>query len=174
MLLDLTRYPLVVLPDECRSSVVIRTKTTRSVVGAVRMEDPDLQRPVKGPKLVDIAPAATSKQGDDTYSETKLPLYRWQDISRFAAMFEASSAARDSVTGTSISWRVQIGVVRKDTGLWSVAVVDEVKDVALVMITVRGLGENGLHAEPVPLARIVKSKLANGEPTFWDRIGGDD
>ena len=174
MLLDLTRYPLVVFPDECQSSVVIRTRTTREVSGSVRMEDPDTRDRRKGVKLVEVQPTASLQERGDTYSETKLPLHRWDDISQFAAVFEASSAAKDTLTGTGMSWRVQVGIVRKETGLWSVAVIDMVKSIPLVMVSIRGLGERGIHDEPVPLARVVKSKLRASEPTFWDRIADDD
>ena len=52
--------------------------------------------------------------------------------------------------------------------------IPDAKSIPLVMVSIRGLGERGIHDEPVPLARVVKSKLRASEPTFWDRIADDD
>jgi len=174
MLLDITRFPLVVLPDECRASVVVRTRSTREVSGAVLMENPDSHGLRKAGKLKEVSPTVTMSTGTDTFFETRLPLNRWDDISQFAAMFEAVSAARDSLTSSGMSWRVQIGIVRKDTGLYSVAVVDMTDNKPLVMLSVRGLCSATLVPETLPLARAAKNKLMQNEPTFWDRIAEDD
>src|SRR5512137_435649 len=132
MLIDLTRYPLVILPDECRSSVIIRTRTTRAVNGIVVGEDPYVRGSIKGKKLKPIPETASSNYGGDTYHETRLPLVRDErlqaeaEAGNIALIYEAASAAKDSLTDTAMIWRVQISVMRKSTGLWSIALYDMV------------------------------------------------
>jgi hypothetical protein len=72
VLIDLTRKPLVLYPEDCTSSVVMRTIGNRVVSGLVG----HVTEGARGlpSRRVDIRPGAQITRGDSTCYETRLPL----------------------------------------------------------------------------------------------------
>jgi hypothetical protein len=68
LLIDLTKKPLIVYPEECASSVVVRTIGNQIVAGILRRGKHDLP------------PGAKVTRGKSTLYESRIPLYADADV----------------------------------------------------------------------------------------------
>lgn len=189
MIIDLTRKPCLVLPDECADSVVVRSIGNRDVSGLVSFQ----YTPYRATKTrhVDLIPDAKMVRGNSTCFETRLllpgttvvenpyagtPDYipAWAREQQKATIlpdpYEVASVFKDPVTNFAGTWRLGIRI-EKHKKLFLVTVQDMNKEGMLVTLAVKGLDPNPHVLETLPLAKLTRT-VASG--TAWDRILGDD
>lgn len=138
MIVDVTRKPVIIYPEDCPSSVVVRSIGNRTVSGFVSYWT-DQDR--KGRRLVDLDPDARMTRGDSTCYETRLPLpgskvekgqtpyenVYTPDLRRGVVRrpgadpvremegippdpYECPSVWKDMLTGVSGTWRVNVRI----------------------------------------------------------------
>lgn len=140
MIIDLSRRPLIIYPEECTASVVVRSVGNRTVSGFVSFwVMPDRA----GRRMIDLGPDAQMTKGDVTCYETRLPLpgakvvtnghspyeYVYEGDQRRGRPqgrpgsdpekeklafppdpFECPSVWKDMLTGTTGTWRVNVRI----------------------------------------------------------------
>jgi hypothetical protein len=201
MIIDVTRKPLLVLPDEILDSVVVRSIGNRECMGIVTYVY--ARRWQKDEKLAEIDPGAKMTRGDATCFETRLILpgarglkkspydilhdydetYPRRDFSNTAREkeatatilpepYEVASAFKDPITGFGGTWRLGFRVEKHKNGkTWLVTVIDVTQGVLLCTVAAKNLDPNPTVLETLPLARATRN-IATG--TAWDRILEDD
>ncbi len=185
MLLDLTRYPLVMLPDECTSTVALRTISAQGVSGTVWYED---LRPAQGyrmrakEKKYELPPTASFPRGLATYHETRLPVEDAKEIAPFACVFEAASVLGHSLVKEPLAaWRVRVSVLWKtENHTWHVTAWDLSRNDAPIMcIVTKAINPfiKGYKEEATPLMRAKKTlgaEMVDGPANAWTRLLEDD
>ena len=201
MIIDVTRKPLLVLPDEITDSVVVRSIGNRDVPGIVTYVY--ARRWQKAEKRTEIEPGAKMTRGDHTCFETRLILPGAKNVEKspynvlhdydqryprasfdsadrakeatatiLPEPFEVASSFKDPVTGFGGSWRLGFRVEQHKSGkMWLVTVIDVTTGVLLCTIGAKNLDPNPGILEPLPLSKATRA-IATG--TAWDRILGDD
>jgi hypothetical protein len=171
VIIDLTRKPLFVFPEECPSSVVVRSIGNRTVSGLVCFWS---AYGAGSRKLVDITPDAKLTRGDVTCYETKLPLPKMDGLP--AEPYECPSVWKDMLTDLQGSWRFNIRIeylkkVKKAP--WTVSIIDGLHEaIVLSTVAVSSLESNPLIADVMPLKRVIAQKVQPGNA--WTRILDDD
>jgi hypothetical protein len=200
VLIDLTRKPLIVYPEVCESSVVVRSIGNRDVNGIVSFW---LDAERKARRRRDINPDAKITRGPSTLYETRLPLPgvnlaygqnpylrddpHWRNARDFGPEkkradanilpepFEVASAYQDTLTGIHGTWRAGLRIEfmeKMKKSPWVVSVLDVTSGVTLSTIAVSGLDPNPLISDPLPLTKAVQRTVAPGNA--WTRIMDDD
>lgn len=170
MLIDITRSPLVLIPDECPVSVIVRAASGEGTKGSVWMEATEDYRKRHKAEWVELPPTETLDRGNMIYVETRLPLTEAMTLTPLASIFEAASVFRGGV------WRVRVTLAYKVVpNLWYVTVENVTAKVSLVSVSVKGLTNvwETLHEEKVPLARAKKTMGADMPATIWSRLMED-
>jgi len=183
MVIDLTTLPVTVLPDECSSSVVVRTWDAFGVHGLVGRKYLATEGAEKRHDQI-LKPGAQASQGAITCYETRIPLMNstvpTRDFtpSRFLQEpWEVSTGAKDVVTGHTLTWRawIQIQEHPKNKGLWVVSIGRDGEPMPLVRLACKGLVEGfGVVKEPLPLSKFVRQTVQAEAPTQWDRLVEDE
>ncbi len=197
MLIDLTRKPLIIYPEICPTSVVVRTIGNHEVNGLVGyVIDPE--RATR--RRRDLDPDAKITRGKSTLYETKLPLpgsnlpYGRNPYIRDERIwpaehplakdrkanilpdpFEVASVYQDAVTNVHGTWRAGVSiehVEKMKKNPWVVGVIDVTKNLTLATIAVSGLDPNPLIADPLPLTKAVQRTVQPGNA--WTRLLEDD
>ena len=182
MLIDVSHKPLIIFPEECTSSVVVRSVGDKTVSGLVTQGE--------SPVIVDIKPGASLKRGTVTCYETKLPLGRTgyvpsrdrqmahqqaHNIVAIVTPFEVASVYTDILTKRPGTWRASIRVeflpkLRKSP--WVVSVLDGTTGVMLSSVAVSGLDTNPFVTDMFPLKKLQDQGITDsGAPaTAWTRL----
>lgn len=181
MLIDATRYPLALLPDECPAAVVLRTISARGVSGTVFQES--VGASIGGgyrtaPKeKKELGPTEKLDRAFATYLETRLPLREAREICPLASVFEAASVIASSLNQEQVAaWRVKVSVLYKfDGSLWHVTVWDESRSAPILLIATKSLDPDGkILGFNTPLARMKKALGADAPANCWARLLEDD
>lgn len=197
MLLDLTHKPLIVYPETCTSSVVVRSIANHDVDGIVSFWiEPERTRR----RRESLKPDATITRGKNTLYETRLPLpgvkleygknpylrdtREWPEGHPLAKArkvdilpdpFEVASAYQDQVTCVWGAWRAGIRiehVEKMKRSPWVVGIVDTTTGMVLSTIAVASLDPNPLIADPLPLTRAIQRTALPGNA--WTKLLVDD
>lgn len=196
MLIDLTRKPLIVYPETCPTSVVVRTIGNHEVNGLVSFWI-DNERAAR--RRRDLKPDANITRGRSTLFETRIPLpgtrrergddpyerdvpyRRWRDdlpkskANILPEPFEVASVYQDALTNVAGTWRagIRIEFVEKlKKNPWVVSILDVTSSAVLATLAVSTLDPNPLIADPLPLTKAVQRQVAPGNA--WTRILEDD
>ncbi len=194
MLIDLTRKPLIIMPEECPTSVVVRSIGDHVVTGLLTV----------GPSKPMEATASIARGGRTLY-ETRLPLRpnpsmeqgpAWGPASRWGRgpapryqrhveptkvniapePFEVATVCIDPVTGVSSSWRIGLRIERVEKMKrcpWVVSILDATTGMTLSTIAVSTLNPDPEYEDPLPLTRAIKEK-AHPTTNAWTRLLDDD
>jgi hypothetical protein len=179
MLIDITRYPLVLLPDECPSKIIVRTITAGGVSGILYQESiEETQRQTKTKH--EVRPTETLSRGTASYLETSLPLLEAQQVTPIASVFEGASVLSHTVYKDPVSaWRVRIAILFKpESGLWHITAWDLTRNATpLLVISTKNLDPHSrfMFGESPPLTR-AKRTLVTGEvpANMWTRLLEND
>lgn len=199
MLIDLTRKPLIVYPETCPTSVVVRSIGNHDVNGIVSfiVEPERVTR-----KRRDLPPDAKLTRGKSTLYETRLPLpgYNRATLNPYVREydrhwpadhplskqnerradilpdpFEVASVYKDFVTNVTGTWRAGVSIqhiAKMKKNPWVVGILDVTSSVTLSTIAVSGLEPNPLHPDTLPLSKAIEKTIAPGNA--WTRILDDD
>ena len=198
MILDVTRKPLLILPDEVSDSVVVRSLGNRNVTGLITYT---VQLSTVKSRTVSLDPGASLRQGEITCFETRLllpgsrrpkdspyadmndyaPRYRAryefehekkEPVQILPEPFEVASVYRDPVTRFMGTWRVGMRIEKHQNGkTWLVTAHDPVTGMLLCTVAVRGLDPNPQIPDVLPLTKATRNKVATNA---WERIMEDD
>ncbi len=177
MLIDLTRRPVIIQPDECKGHVIVRTIASRTVTGLLtqRLE---LNRSGTRTHTPTLRPGASLQRGPLTCLETRLHLDNFEDA--LADPYEVATGSYDLLTNVYREDRLKVQVRFRTTGVWLVTVSPHdaapflaitVKDLAL------GRGILGAAVCEFPLSRRIQKVAQTGieQPTnVWSRLAGTE
>ena len=179
MLIDVYRKPLIVFPEECPTSVVVRSVGNRTVSGLVGREGEQT-----------LTPGASLKRGDSTIYETRLPLGGAPRLKGkrtahhlpsgtkgyviVVEPFEVASVYIDMLTGVNGTWRAGVKIEFLPEKLkrfpWVVSIVDVPTGITLssVAVAILDTDTSTLYQDVLPLKKLA----AEGEApaTAWSRI----
>jgi hypothetical protein len=187
VLIDVSRKPLIVFPEECRSSVVVRSVGSKVATGIISRPPDKL-----GAKNTDLTPGASLRRGAMTCFETRLPLksmyvpsktheearartHRLDDLVSVIEPFEVTSVYTDILTKVIGTWRVAVRVEfvsKMKRSPWLVGILDAWTGTLLSSIAVSEIDPDPFKADVLPLDKLVKQTLS--PHTAWSRILEDD
>lgn len=179
MLIDLTRRPVMIQPDECPSMLLVRSISAGGVAGTV-LKDPSSTPGFKTNKnLIEISPLEQFQRCSALYLETKLDILEAKSISPIASVFEAASVLAHTVTQDPVqAWRVRISVLYKESKIWQITLWDLTKDrTPLITLSTRDLDPMSLHIGQVPPLTRAKRVISSSSSTplnAWSRLLLDD
>lgn len=180
MLVDITRRPLALLPDECPASIVLRTLSVRGVSGTVyhdRVVQNGNYRTSPRKEKDELPPIVRFDRAFATYLETRLPLRETKSIFPLASVFEAASVLASSLDKSDVvAWRVKVSVLYKvETSLWHVTMWDEAQGTPIVLLSMKSLDSDmKVLGFNTPLARMKKALGADAPANCWARLLEDD
>lgn len=187
MLLDLTRNPLIVLPDACEKHVVVRTLHRPGISANVIRRQAHA-----GDRVYPVAlePGAKLTRNGQTLFETRIdvgpslvmfdPELRQVGPSILPDPHEAASAYTDLLTGKTGTWRIQIQVQRNPRNNTWLVMAGPVGEPFRVAVSMRdlyvGIGRLADDCE-FPLARYTQTVAQEGtgpRESVWDRLAQND
>lgn len=193
MIIDATRKPVFVLPDEVKDSVILRSAGKTETSGHL-----GYWHEIRGTKreLIDIQPEMSLRQGSVVTHETRIPLpgsnrFRTTTVPRNLALLargrpppteeserplplamepmEVVSCYTDPLTNFSGTWRLGIRVqLHQNKKFWLVELFDGTSMAPLTTVVVRGLDPNPERPEQVPLRKHLRDKSIKGNA--WTKI----
>jgi hypothetical protein len=172
VLIDITCCPLVLLPDECPTTIVLRTISAKGVSGRIQQDS--------GPRFSEVvSPNESLVRSSATYHETILPLFGAICQSNLAVLFEAASALANGLDQNPVAaWRIQLSVIYKHaTRFWHVTVLDLTRNTPLLTLATKEIAV-GAFWPKLPLARLREQRktagIENAPATIWARLLDDD
>ncbi len=196
MLIDLSRKPLIVYPETCPSSVVVRSIGNHEVSGTVTYWVDSARA---GRKRKELKPDASIARGKSMLCETRIPLpgtKRPYDEDPYAKEnyghrvfkpshepkvnilpepFEVASVYVDVVTGAAGTWRAGFRIEFVDKmkkSPWVISISDVTTGTMLSTVAVSSLEPNPVLTDPLPLTKAVQHTVSPGNA--WTRILDDD
>ncbi len=174
VLIDLTSYPPILLPDECPEHLVARTRASHNrdgVTGTFTRKESYRQGSPERHRQLDYN--AKEERDNQSLYETNLPL----DDEKgpvFKDFWEVPTVAKDLVTQKWIVWRAAVRAHKHPANeqLWIVEVL-KVDGPPVIMIATKNLSLLPLAATSYPLNRAAAKKLSQATDSIWARLTND-